>query len=94
MGYYDALDDTNYTDSVSKFRDFSTNQKQKILAANMARNGGSIKSDAADDTYVLLNGSAGQPNSPEIDHIHPKSKGGTNQYCNAQVEPQEEPTSP
>lgn len=85
MGYYDHLDATNYTDSIGKFWDFSANQKSQILAANRLRNGGVIKSDAPDDAYTELSGVTPADDSPEIDHIHPKSKGGTNQYLNAQV---------
>jgi len=85
MGYYDELDETNYTDSISKFRDFSANQKLKILSANRKRNFGTVKSDVADDDYSDLNGITPADDSPEIDHILPKSKGGTNEYKNAQV---------
>lgn len=85
MGHYDKLDDTNYTDGISKFREFSANQKLKILEANRKRNLGTIKSDVADDTYTGLSGSTPADDSPEIDHILPKSRGGTNEYKNAQV---------
>ena len=85
MGYYDALDETNYTDSVFKFKEFSANQKLKILEANRKRNFGKIKSDVADDEYSELSGAPNADDSPEIDHILPKSKGGSNEYKNAQV---------
>lgn len=85
MGYYDKLDDTNYTDTISKFREFSANQKLKILGANQKRNFGTVKSDVADDEYSELSGVTPADDSPEIDHVLPKSKGGTNEYKNAQV---------
>lgn len=85
MGYYDELDETNYTDSISKFRDFSANQKLIILGANRKRNFGKIMSDVDDDVYDDLSGTTPADDSPEIDHILPKSKGGTNEYKNAQV---------
>ena len=68
------------------FREFSGKQRELILQANMARNGGAIKSDNPED---LVNGGVlseqGDLDFPEIDHIVPKSSGGSNMFSNARV---------
>lgn len=71
---------------MSAFRDFTARQRELILQANMARNGGVLKSDDPEDT---VNGGVlseqGDLNFPEIDHMVPKSKGGSNFFSNARV---------
>ena len=87
MGLYDYMDeDPTFDVARYKFQAFSSKQAQFILAENRKKNGGSVKSDiGADDYHVWLSGSTPADDSPEIDHIHPKSKGGSNEYKNAQV---------
>jgi hypothetical protein len=71
---------------LNSFREFTARQRELILQANMARNGGVLKSDDPADT---VNGGIlseqGDLNFPEIDHIVPKSKGGSNFFSNARV---------
>jgi hypothetical protein len=71
---------------MSAFREFTAQQRELILQANMARNGGAIKSDDAHDPVPdgLLS-EAGDLNFPEIDHTVPKSRGGSNMFSNARV---------
>lgn len=69
------------------FREFSADQRTIILQANMARNGGILKTDDPINDPVpngLLD-ERGDVNFPEIDHIVPKSSGGSNFYSNARV---------
>jgi RHS repeat-associated protein len=77
-------------------RAFSPAQKQKIIAANRARNGGKLRSDDPLDPFQDLSapvksvspGLGGAPQDPAmaaIDHIVPKGAGGTNSYGNARV---------
>ncbi len=70
---------------------FSANQRALILQANMARNGGLLQSDDPNDPiykapYLAASLSEqGAANFPEIDHIIPKSLGGSNMFSNARV---------
>lgn len=74
------------SNEVSQFRDFTGHQRELILQANMARNGGQIKSDDPKDPIAggILS-EQGDLNFPEIDHIVPKSSGGSNMFSNARV---------
>ncbi len=71
---------------MSAFREFTGRQRELILQANMARNGGAIKSDDPQDSVAggILS-EQGDLNFPEIDHVVPKSKGGSNMFSNARV---------
>lgn len=63
---------------------FTAAQRKKIIAANMKRNGGTLKTDAPGwDPYENL--TDWNPAMPTIDHIVPMSVGGTNSYKNARV---------
>ncbi len=70
--------------AISSFRDFSEVQRTLILQTNMARNGGRIMSDDPADPHRYLD-ERGAANFPEVDHIIPKSLGGSNAYSNARV---------
>ena len=66
------------------FREFSAAQRELILQTNMARNGGVLRSDDPDDPHQVLS-ERGTADAPEIDHIIPKSQGGSSFYSNARV---------
>ncbi len=68
---------------------FTPSQKKKIIDSNMERNGGSIKSDLSGETLVpatkCQKGVTPNPLEVQINHIFPRSRGGSNSYSNAQV---------
>jgi hypothetical protein len=68
--------------SVGAGKDFTATQRKKILNANASRNGGRLRSDV---TGRFLSRSPGSPNSAQVDHIKPQSRGGSNSNKNAQV---------
>ncbi|MFJ9183705.1 DUF4157 domain-containing protein [Streptomyces anulatus] len=70
--------------SMSSGEVFSAQQRTYILKANMARNNGTLMSDDPLDPHQVLN-EDGTADYPEIDHIIPKSAGGSNAYSNARV---------
>lgn len=72
------------TTAVGSFTDFSAEQRTLILQANMARHGGQLRSDDPGDPQQVLD-QRGAANAPEIDHIVPKSLGGSNFFSNARV---------
>ncbi|MFN8377660.1 MAG: DNA/RNA non-specific endonuclease [Anaerolineae bacterium] len=68
------------------FTGFSSNQRNLILQANKARNGGVLKSDDPNDPVPgQVLSEQGAENFPEIDHIIPNSLGGSNLFSNARV---------
>lgn len=75
--------------SVGAGKKFTKLQKEKIIKENMKKNNGVVRSDMSGE--VLIKPSKSQKgvtppdNEWQIDHIKPKSKGGTNSYSNAQV---------
>jgi hypothetical protein len=76
----------NVGTELQAFREFTARQRELILQANMARNGGMIKSDdPLDPVPGGILSEAGDLNFPEIDHIVPKSRGGSNMFSNARV---------
>lgn len=64
--------------------EFSGNQIALIHEWNRARNGGKLRSDARNDPHQELTRN-GTLNRPEVDHIVPISKGGSNLFSNARI---------
>jgi hypothetical protein len=64
-------------------KEFSPSQRNQIYAANKAQNGGRLRSDVT-GRYLSKPGSS-SPNAAQVDHIMPKSRGGSNSSTNAQV---------
>lgn len=64
--------------------DFTENQKYMIRKVNMSRNGGKLMSDDPRDPYQELSVN-GTENRPEIDHIIPLDRGGSNFFSNARI---------
>jgi hypothetical protein len=64
-------------------------QRRRILEANRERNGGSLVSDSTGEQLVPATasrkGSVHEPNEAHIDHVEPRSRGGTNSNENLRV---------
>ena len=75
--------------NVGPGKDFTASQKSQIIQENRLRNGGVVKSDLSGIELVQpqksMKGVTPSPLEWQIDHIVPKSAGGTNSYANAQV---------
>ena len=71
----------------------SSSQKQKILEANEANNGGILRNDRTGEPLVRgqqsKKGVTPPSNEAHVDHVYPKSEGGPNTYCNAEVRSRE-----
>lgn len=85
-GPYSHLDDPP---DVGPYQDFTADQKRAILDENRKRNGGVLRDDDTDEELVpsqkSRKGVTPPENEAQVDHVYPKSKGGTNSYKNAKV---------
>jgi hypothetical protein len=85
--HLDILALSNQVLSDSNFgprREFSSLQRNLILKYNMSRNGGNLISDDPLDPHQNLS-ERGSADFPEVDHIVPKSQGGSNFFSNARL---------
>ncbi len=86
VGPYSYLPDSP---GVAPGKDFDATQKQRIVQENRKKNGGVVRSDLSGRELAPpqqhTQGTSPPPDEWQIDHICPKSFGGTNSYANAQV---------
>ncbi|PQL93488.1 polymorphic toxin-type HINT domain-containing protein [Apibacter adventoris] len=85
---YSKIDTSKF--KIEPGKDFTAAQKESIYKANMEHNGGLLRSDK--DGTILERakksekGVTPNPNESQVDHVKPKSKGGTNDPSdNAQI---------
>ena len=75
--------------TVGSGKDFTRTQKRKILEQNKAQNNGQLTSDKSGEVLgpgqQSRKGVTPPANEAHVDHMVPKSKGGSNSYSNAQV---------
>ncbi len=91
QGPYSNIPDTGVVKAGGFFSDAA---KRQILNENIARNGGVLKSDLSGTVLTLpgryTKGYSPSPTEAQIDHVFPRSQGGTNNFGNAQVLSREE----
>ena len=75
--------------SVGPGKDYTQTQKANILESNSARNGGALRDDRTGEILVESSqskeGVTPPTNEAQVDHVYPKSRGGSNSYGNAEV---------
>jgi RHS repeat-associated protein len=68
---------------------FTQAQKRRILDLNRARHGGELRSDLSGEQLVPARqsqrGVTPPPNEAQVDHVYPRSRGGSNTVDNSQV---------
>lgn len=69
--------------TIESGREFSQEQRQIIIKANLSHNGALVSDDPKDPHQDLSEN--GTVDFPEVDHIIPKSSGGANAFSNARV---------
>lgn len=83
---YSDLIDSKF---VGKGKKFTPAQKRKILERNKQHNDGVLRSDLdgsiLDEPIQSKSGQKANMSQAEVDHVTPKSMGGSNSYKNAQV---------
>lgn len=86
VGPYSDIPDPK---NVGPGKPFTKAQKEAIIQENMRRNGGVVRSDGDGRVLVKLSksvkGVTPDSNEWQIDHINPRSRGGSNSNSNAQV---------
>lgn len=73
---------------IEEGREFTKTQKDLIREENMRRNGGVLRDDLSGKKGTIYNpatDSSKPLNALEVDHIIPKTKGGTNDFSNARL---------
>jgi 5-methylcytosine-specific restriction endonuclease McrA len=80
--------------NVGEGKSTTSAQRQRILDENKKQNNGHLRSDgdgrALDKPSKVAKGEKANMNQAEVDHIQPKSKGGTNSNSNLRVISKEE----
>jgi len=91
-GGEERLEHGRHHPSVGPGKDFTQSQKQKILKENESRGGG-LTDDRTGESVVRTEqhqkGVTPPSNEAHVDHVVPKSKGGSNSFGNAEVRSRE-----